>query len=97
MNKLIQSKIISNTLFKFTKFNFCLREQMPQMNHYDTNLFITPIMKDNTLEEDLRQIEMKGRNSRVPKRSNHGSRPCSSVMRRLKKKAFYKKPSMKND
>ena len=31
------------------------------------------------------------RNARKPKKANHGSRPCSSVMRRLKKRQFYKK------
>ncbi len=31
------------------------------------------------------------RNGRWPKRANHGARPCSSVMRRMKKKEFYKR------
>jgi len=35
--------------------------------------------------EVLDQLDLKGRNSRVPKKANHGARPCSSVMRRLKK------------
>ena len=35
-------------------------------------------------DQDI-QIDVKGRNSKVPKKSNHGARPCSSVMRKLKK------------
>ena len=31
------------------------------------------------------------RNGRFPTPSNHGARPCSSVMRRLRKKEFYKR------
>ena len=31
------------------------------------------------------------RNARMPKLANHGARPCSSVMRRLKKKGNYQK------
>ena len=27
-----------------------------------------------------------GRNSRTPKQANHGARPCSSVMRRIKRR-----------
>ena len=37
------------------------------------------------------------RNARCPKRANHGARPCSSVMRRLKKSGYYKKPNMKKE
>jgi hypothetical protein len=40
-------------------------------------------------------IDFVGRNSREPRRSNHGSRPNSSVMRKLKKRAFYRKPKEK--
>ena len=36
-------------------------------------------------------IEAKGRNSRKPKKSNHGARPCSSFMRKLKIKGWYRK------
>lgn len=31
------------------------------------------------------------RNARVPKKANHGARPCSSVMRREKKKESYRR------
>ena len=31
------------------------------------------------------------RNGRFPKPSNHGARPCSSVMRRLRKKEYYRR------
>ena len=33
----------------------------------------------------------KGRNSRKPKKANHGKRPCSSFMRRIKNVKNYKK------
>ena len=36
-------------------------------------------------------MDLKGRNSKTPKKSNHGARPCSSVMRKLKKTGWYKK------
>jgi hypothetical protein len=31
------------------------------------------------------------RNARAPKKANHGARPNSSVMRRMKKRQYYKK------
>jgi len=34
---------------------------------------------------------LKGRNSKMPKKANHGARPCSSVMRKMKKLGWYKK------
>ena len=37
------------------------------------------------------EYDVKGRNSKTPKKSNHGARPCSSVMRKLKKLGWYKK------
>lgn len=53
-------------------------------------------------------FDFVGRNSRTPKKvivlllnrvnndqANHGARPCSSVMRRLKKRAYYRKPNFK--
>jgi hypothetical protein len=42
---------------------------------------------DSPLAED--ELQMKGRNSRRPKKANHGARPCSSFMRRMKKKGWY--------
>ncbi len=50
-----------------------------------------------TIEQDTpesiqeRAILRKNRNARWPKRANHGARPCSSVMRRLKKKGYYQR------
>jgi hypothetical protein len=41
-----------------------------------------------SLENAILQLN---RNGRFPKRANHGARPCSSVMRRMKKKEYYKK------
>ena len=46
------------------------------------------------MERDEDLIEAKGRNSRKPKKANHGARPCSSYMRKLKIKGWYRK--MKN-
>ena len=61
-------------------------------------------MKDKSLEDpinkevligdpfdDSQVFEFGGRNKRLPKKANHGARPCSSVMRKLKKKAWYHK------
>ena len=42
----------------------------------------------NPLEYAILQV---GRNSRFPKPANHGARPCSHVMRRLKKKEYYRR------
>ena len=42
-------------------------------------------------EEEGAVMDLKGRNSKTPKKSNHGARPCSSVMRKLKKQGWYKK------
>jgi len=41
--------------------------------------------------EQNEEFEMKGRNSRRPKKSNHGARPCSSYMRKMKQKGWYHK------
>ena len=38
-----------------------------------------------------RAILRVNRNARWPKQANHGSRPCSSVMRRLKKQGTWRK------
>lgn len=32
-----------------------------------------------------------GRNSRPPKKANHGARPCSNVMKKFKKRAWWGK------
>lgn len=45
-------------------------------------------MNEDIFDEEL---ETKGRNSRWPKKANHGARPCSSVMRRFKKLGWYRK------
>ena len=48
---------------------------------------------DQTLQLDIdseaEALQMKGRNSRRPKKANHGARPCSSYMRKLKQKGWY--------
>lgn len=45
----------------------------------------------NEVDEIMESYDLKGRNSKQPKKANHGARPCSSVMRRLKKSGWYKK------
>lgn len=40
------------------------------------------------LENAILQLN---RNGRFPKRANHGARPCSSVMRRMKKREYYRR------
>lgn len=40
----------------------------------------------------LEHLILMGRNSRWPNKANHGSRPCSSVMRRMRKDGFYQRP-----
>lgn len=37
-------------------------------------------------------INLLGKNSRWPKKANHGARPCSHIMRRLRTKGSYRKP-----
>ena len=41
--------------------------------------------------DTIDEILVKGRNSRRPKKANHGARPCSSYMRKLKKTGWYHK------
>lgn len=40
----------------------------------------------------LEHMILMGRNSRWPNRANHGARPCSSVMRRMRREGFYQRP-----
>ena len=47
------------------------------------------------LPELLPTFDLKGRNSRPPKLSNHGARPCSSIMRRLRMKKAVNKGKVK--
>lgn len=41
--------------------------------------------------DDVDELITRGRNSRRPKKANHGARPCSSHMRKLKKKGWFNK------
>jgi len=43
------------------------------------------------MDMEVDSLDMKGRNSNKPKKANHGARPCSSYMRKLKKKGWYHK------
>lgn len=49
--------------------------------------FDMPSNSDNSIEGDL---NLKGRNSKIPKKANHGAKPCSSVMRKLKRYHHFK-------
>ena len=51
---------------------------------------------DLGLEDDSEGLQMKGRNSRRPKPANHGARPCSSYMRKLKQKGWYHRVKAKD-
>ncbi len=45
---------------------------------------------DETNEKEMK-MRGRGRNTKAPKKANHGAKPCSSVMRKLKKKGWYHK------
>ena len=75
---------------------------MPSQAHMDMNYLdqvlklnkednIVPYVYDFDNESPLGEMDLKGRNSKTPKKSNHGARPCSSVMRKLKKTGWFKK------
>ena len=55
--------------------------------------FFTHLIPQTSLPTELSgpAILQMNRNARTPKQANHGARPCSSVMRRLKKKGVYRK------
>ena len=40
----------------------------------------------------LEHLILMGRNSRWPNKANHGARPCSSVMRRMRREGYYQRP-----
>ena len=46
-------------------------------------------------KEESIEINLKARNNRVPSQSNHGARPCSSFMRRLRLKKILNRGKMK--
>ena len=66
-----------------------VRHYFQQQQQVQQMFYVDPIIIQEP--EDSEGIEMKGRNSRKPKLSNHGARPCSSYMRRLKLKGWYHK------
>ena len=58
-----------------------------------------PSVIDQTIDLGLNEdgeLQMKGRNSRRPKPANHGARPCSSYMRKLKQKGWYHRVKAKD-
>jgi len=46
-------------------------------------------------KENLPSHEYKARNNRAPKQANHGARPCSSVMRKLRLKKILNRGKLK--
>ena len=48
-----------------------------------------PLQCDTPRENESGILDVKGRNSRRPKKANHGARPCSSYMRKMKQKGWY--------
>ncbi len=71
----------------------CLHRAPPEYQQLDllTSNFwherTASLMNEASFEDEFEC----GRNSRMPKKANHGKRPCSSVMRRLKRKGYYHK------
>lgn len=81
-------KTISKTPFILKKINqTILTFQKIKQNLLINNLLINLKTKEN-FEDSILQVN---RNARKPKRANHGARPCSSYMRRLRRKNIYKK------
>jgi len=70
-------------LLNVSRFAFMNQNEQPPVVDMD----LTNSILDMDL--DVESIQMKGRNSRKPKKSNHGARPCSSYMRKLKQKGWY--------
>ena len=54
------------------------------------SLFVRSLFESIAISIENAILQLN-RNGRFPKRPNHGARPCSSVMRRLKKKEYYKR------
>lgn len=50
---------------------------------------------DNESNEKLPSQKYKARNNRIPKQANHGARPCSSVMRKLRLKKILNRGKLK--
>ena len=66
---------------------------MNEIKVREQTVFELPDATEDAFDEGQAEFEwnLKGRNSRVPKKANHGARPCSSVMRKMKKKGWYHK------
>ena len=55
-----------------------------QVNNIETPIIDQGLIRDvmDEVDQSDEGFMMKGRNSRKPKKANHGARPCSSYMRR---------------
>ena len=65
----------------------CMQTPFDYQQVYRAMNEVSPAFEIESPVED--EMQMKGRNSRRPKKANHGARPCSSFMRRMKKKGWY--------
>jgi hypothetical protein len=104
LNLMLNCVKISRGFISYNK-NFHNLNQYLNPNLYMMNLLTKQTFENDqvnvqnnfpvSVEEDNITTEMKGRNSKAPKRANHGARPCSSVMRRLKARAYHKHQRVK--
>ena len=72
------------------------RSHIPDLE--ETIITETPINKNSIKipeKEEQIEINFKARNNRIPSQSNHGARPCSSFMRRLRLKKILNRGKMK--
>jgi uncharacterized membrane protein len=104
--KILRQNLIKNYTPSFKFYSTSMSYQIPSysfsIQNYNSQQFlfnkeeIDNRIKDIEIKEENKiTIELKGRNSKQPKRANHGARPCSSVMRRLKYRAFHRKLTAK--
>jgi len=69
-------------LFQLKPANFMLVQSRALLLSGPAQAPVIP-QKMSLAEPESFDLEVKGRNSRRPKKANHGARPCSSVMRKL--------------
>lgn len=75
------------TMLPLTQFGFSTQQRCEATQFHFLDEVICEIDESTLVDNDA--VEVKGRNSRKPKKANHGARPCSSYMRKLKKKGWY--------
>ena len=84
--------------FLNNKFNFNFLNKL-RFNKKGNNIELSMNNINNNglpeLEEVINEVELKARNNRIPKQANHGARPCSSVVRRLRNKTMIRKGNLR--